>query len=142
MNPDTPPHLDPKEAGPRQESDTSRAHTDPVKSKEAFHDLARSIRRAMESGSRDARKVIDEGLPKAKEDFARGIHEIAYALSYATAFGGTIIADLTPDPLKKGFRDGASSGRKAAEDVLRQRRENSSGSTTESSSPEEPIPAS
>lgn len=91
--------------------------------RDPIQDVASTIRHAFENGGRDARRVFDEPLPKAKADFAKGLHDVAYSLAYATAFGGALLREMTPDHLKEGIRDGARTGQRAAEEMMRQRRE-------------------
>jgi hypothetical protein len=86
-------------------------------------DPFRDIRDAFENGGRDARRAFDEALPRVKEDFAKGLHDIAYTVAYAAAFGGAVIREITPENLKDGVRDGARSGQRAAGEMMRQRRE-------------------
>ena len=104
----------PTSADPAATTETRR---DPIQ------DVASTIRNAFENGGRDARRVFDETLPKAKADFAKGLHDVAYTLAYATAFGGALLREMTPDHLKEGIRDGARTGQRAAEEMMRQRRE-------------------
>lgn len=91
--------------------------------REAFDDLTRSLRNVLNAGNREARRAIDEAIPRTKEDLAKGIHDIAYAIAYTAAFGNVLAREITPENLKDGFRNGAQSGQTAAEKLLRQRRE-------------------
>ncbi len=62
-------------------------------------------------------------MPKVKSEFAKGLHDVAYAVGYAATFGAAIVREATPDALRDGLRAGAASGRRAADEVVRQRRE-------------------
>ena len=88
-----------------------------------FAHFSESVRKAFQNGGRDARRAFDEALPKAKDDLARGINDLAYALAYVTAFGGALAREITPDTMKDSLRDGTSSGKRSAEEMIRQRRE-------------------
>jgi len=91
--------------------------------REAIDDLSRSLRNVLNTGSREARRAFEEAIPKTKEDLAKGLHDIAYAIAYTGAFANVLAREITPDNLKDGFREGARSGQTAAEKMLRQRRE-------------------
>lgn len=106
-------------------ANTDRNETPPAGGtvREAIEDLTRSLRNVLNTGSREVRRSLEEALPKSKEDLAKGIHDIAYALAYTAAFGNTLAGEITPDNVKEGFREGARSGQSAAEKMLRQRRE-------------------
>jgi hypothetical protein len=117
MNDET---IDPSESSQTSneaDSSTERQTSDP------FQNFSRSLRDALQNGGNDARRMFDEEFPKAKEEFAKGVHDVAYAVAYAAAFGGALLREITPEPLKNGVREGTASGQRAAEEVLRQRRE-------------------
>jgi len=120
MNQDQSPSPDDtNEPHPAAES----AASGPGTSRDPFQDIAGTVRNAFQNGGRDARRAFDEALPKAKADFAKGLHDFAYTVAYAAAFGGAVIREITPDNLKEGIRDGARTGQRAAEEMMRQRRE-------------------
>lgn len=109
-------------------------------SREAFEDLGQSIRDAFKSGSRDARKTVEEALPKVKSEFSRGVHDLAYAVAYATSFGAALVDEITPDNVKEGFREGSQAGKRAAEDVVRNQKERAAREGTDPSTDEgEPV---
>jgi hypothetical protein len=56
---------------------------------------------------------------------------VAYAVGYAATFGAALLREATPDSLREGLRNGAASGRKAADEVMRQRRERAERGTTD-----------
>jgi len=91
--------------------------------REAIEELSRSLRNVLNAGSREARRAIDEAIPKTKEDLAKGINDIAYAIAYTAAFGNVLAREITPENLRDSFHRGAQSGQSAAEKMLRQRRE-------------------
>lgn len=91
--------------------------------RDPFRDIPHTIRDAFENGGRDARRAFEDALPKAKEDFSKGIHDVAYTFAYAAAFSGAVIREITPENLKDGIREGSRSGQRAAEEMMRQRRE-------------------
>lgn len=88
-----------------------------------FEDFGKSVQNAFRTGSEDARKAFEEAIPKAKEDLAQGVHEVAYAVAYASAFGSSLLKELTPDTLCDGFKEGTDAGRKAAETIIRDRKD-------------------
>lgn len=95
----------------------------PRSTQEKLDDLSRTLTEAILKGGRDAKHAFDEGMPRVKSEFSKGLHEVAYAVGYATTFGASLLKEATPDALREGLRAGAASGRKAAEEVRRQRRE-------------------
>lgn len=92
---------------------------------EKLDDLSRVLTEAIRKGGRDAGRAVSEGLPKVKAEFAQGLYEVAYALGYAATFGASVVREATPESLSKGFREGSASGRRAADEAMRQRRERS-----------------
>ena len=60
-----------------------------------FEDFGKSVQDAFRTGSEDARKAFEEAIPKAKEDLAQGVHDVAYAVAYASAFGSSLLKELT-----------------------------------------------
>ncbi len=95
----------------------------PRSTRETLDDLSRTLTEAILKGGRDARRAFEDGMPKVKSEFSKGLHDVAYALAYATTFGAALVREATPDSLRDGLRQGAASGRRAAEEVVRQRRE-------------------
>lgn len=115
MNPDNDP-------APETNSETDPASA-PRGTRETLDDLSRSLTEAIQRGGRDARRKFEESMPKAKEEFGKGVHDLAYAIAYAATFGSSLLREVTPDSLRDGLREGAASGRRAADEVMRQRRE-------------------
>ncbi len=103
--------------------DPSTGPEAPKTTQQRLDELSETLTEAIKKGGRDARRAFDEGFPKAKQDFVKGIHDVAYALAYAAAFGAGIAREITPDALREGLREGAASGRRAADEAIRQRRE-------------------
>lgn len=123
MNPESESHESTPAEEPSETPETpgtgETAADDPSSTKE----FTESIEDALKRGAKDAKKTFDEVYPRAKEEFAKGIHDVAYAFAYATAFGGALLREVTPDNLRDGFREGSAAGQRAAEDVIRERRE-------------------
>lgn len=95
----------------------------PKSAQEKLDELSETLTEAILKGGRDAKRAFEEGMPKVKSEFAKGLHDVAYAVGYAATFGATLMREATPDALRDGLRNGAASGRKAADEVMRQRRE-------------------
>lgn len=95
----------------------------PKTTQEKLDELSNTLTEAILKGGRDAKRAFDNGMPKVKSEFAKGLHDVAYAVGYAATFGAAIVREATPDALRDGLRAGAASGRRAADEVMRQRRE-------------------
>lgn len=95
----------------------------PKSTQQKLDELSETLTEAIKKGGRDAKRAFDEGFPKAKQEFVKGIHDVAYTLAYAAAFGAGIVREITPDALRDGLREGAVSGRRAAEEAIRRQRE-------------------
>lgn len=108
---------DPNTEDPNAE-EPKKGPTDPN-----FDDFAESVRNAFRTGGKDAREAVDNYLPKAKEEFGKGIHDVAYAVSYAAAFGTALLREIAPEPLTDGVREGKEAGQRAADEVIRNRKE-------------------
>lgn len=107
-------------------NDNDESQTEEPEDKTAkapFEDFADSLRDAVKTGGKDARNAVEENLPKAKENFEKGVHDVAYALSYVAAFGTALIREIAPEPLTEGVREGKEAGRRAADEVVRNRKE-------------------
>lgn len=91
--------------------------------KPPFEEFSQSIRDALKTGGEDARKAVEENMPKAKESFEKGIHDVAYAVAYVASFGTALAREFAPDPLTEGVREGKEAGRRAADEVVRNRKE-------------------
>jgi hypothetical protein len=102
----------------------------PKTTQEKLDELSNTLTEAILKGGRDAKRAFDEGMPKVKGEFAKGLHDVAYAVGYAATFGAALLREATPDSLREGLRNGAASGRKAADEVMRQRREKAERGTT------------
>jgi hypothetical protein len=106
--------------------DSSSSNPEPAAPKstqEKLYELSNTLTEAILKGGRDAKRAFEDGMPKVKSEFAKGLHDVAYAVGYAATFGATLVREATPDALRDGLRAGAASGRKAADEVMRQRRE-------------------
>lgn len=86
-------------------------------------DFTESVEDAFKTGAEDAKEAFEKAIPKAKEDIAKGVHDLAYAVSYAAIFGTELLKEITPENILDGLRDGSNAGRKAAEEVVRERKE-------------------
>jgi len=118
MNPDSDPAPSPA-SDPAADSGPSA----PRGTREVLDDLSRTLTEAIQKGGRDARRKFDETMPRAKREFAKGVHDLAYGVAYAATFGSALLREFTPESLRDGLREGAASGRRAADEVMRQRRE-------------------
>jgi hypothetical protein len=88
-----------------------------------------SLASALRKGADDARKQAEEAMPKIKAAAADAAYWTAYAVSFAAVFQWTLVKQFTPESVKKGGRDGAREGKKAAEDwtnELRRKKETAS----------------
>lgn len=106
----------------------------------AFEDLASAFKEAARKGRTDAKQAFEQAVPKLKQDFNKGAHDLAYAVSFAAAFGYEILRELTPDTLANGAREGQEAGRRAANDAIRRQRERQAreAAAKESAPPDSP----
>jgi hypothetical protein len=104
-------------------SSTNPEPAAPKSMQEKLDELSETLTEAILKGGCDAKRAFEDGMPKVKSEFAKGLHDVAYAVGYAAIFGATLMREATPDALREGLRNGAASGRKAADEVMRQRRE-------------------
>ncbi len=102
----------------------------PKTTQEKLDELSNTLTEAILKGGRDAKRAFDSGMPKVKSEFAKGLHDVAYAVGYAATFGAAMLREATPDALRDGLRAGAASGRRAADEVMRQRREKAERETS------------
>lgn len=116
MNETTPENSDHEEAA-QESGETSRERH--------FSRFTESLRDTARTGADDAKRVFDEAFPKAKEEFTKGAHDVAYGISYAASFGAALLSEILSDNLRDGFSEGGRAGRRAAEEVVRQREERS-----------------
>lgn len=94
-------------------------------SSDSFDEFVRSTRDAIRTGIDDARETVQNNYPKVKEDFAKGVRDVAYAVAYAGAFGVTLLKELTPDTIRNGAREGSDAGSKAATEFVQKQRDTS-----------------
>jgi len=92
--------------------------------RDAYRDLGDAVKKAFQAGSNDAKKAAKNAVPKAGEEFAKGLHDIAYGVAYLAAFSAEMAKELTPDPVCDGFSEGTDAGRTAAESMREKRRQN------------------
>lgn len=106
--------------------------------REMFEDLSRALADALQHGTSDAKRIIEDKLPQWKSDMAQGLYKAAYAAAYATAFGTAIARELVPDTVADGFREGAQAGKRDADEAMQRRAEKKAeeGASAEISSPE------
>ncbi|MEX2578207.1 MAG: hypothetical protein WD342_04050 [Verrucomicrobiales bacterium] len=122
---------------PEENDDASREDAAPDQTGDH---LARAVREAFRNGSEDARKAFEENMPKAKEDFAKGVHDVAYAVAYAASFSAALLKEVAPEPLADGVREGREAGERAARKVARERRGEETGGTPDCSDDSGPVP--
>lgn len=127
-DPSTPrPSSDDQPAEPQAESSAAgenhEANPERDATRDAFEDLVRSAKDAFTAGARDARDAARTAIPKAREGFGKGLHDLAYGLAYGLSFGATLAREITPENLKKGFTEGGGAGREAAEHFVDRRRQ-------------------
>lgn len=103
--------------------DSQNEKSDSERGQKQFDDFARSVRDAVKNGGKDARDAVEKHIPKAREDFSKGVHDIAYAFSYAATFGTALLREFAPEPLTDGVREGKEAGQRAADEVVRNRKE-------------------
>ena len=98
-----------------EEPFTDKTEPAPESAKEAFKDLGNAAKRAFKVGGEEARKTAREAFPKVKIALRDGVHDIAWATGYLSAFATTFAKTLAPETAKSGFAEGSESGRHAAE---------------------------
>ena len=115
---------DPESQNPTPEEEPSAEDASTSSSEEPRNpqDFARCVEDAFRSGAEDAKETFDRVYPKAREEFSRGVHDVAYAVAYAASFGGALLREVTPGNLRDGFREGSAAGQRAAEEVIRDRK--------------------
>lgn len=94
---------------PKPESESARSE-----SREAFDNLSDAVRNAWKAGTSDAKKAAKEAVPKAKQEFERGFHDLAWGAAYVFGFGAALARELSPDCVNDGWDKGADAGRDAA----------------------------
>lgn len=72
---------------------------------------------AVNEGAHRARAAAEKAVPKVKTAVVVATYWLGYGVSYAAVFSYTIVKELAPPVLKAGCRDGASRGRKFAENL-------------------------
>ncbi len=123
------------EEGPKSSDNMSET-------REAFRDLGDSVKRAFQAGTSDARKAAKDAVPHAGQEFAKGLHDIAYGVAYLASFGVALAREITPEPVNDGFREGSGAGRKAAENLMKKRGQEEEKSSADESptDPPEAVP--
>ncbi len=120
------------------ESSSDQEETNSTSSKtgrEIFEDLSRALADALQHGTSDAKRIIEDKLPQWKSDVAQGLYKAAYAAAYATAFGTAIARELVPDTVADGFREGAQAGKRDADEAMQRRAEKKVEEETSSGGP-------
>jgi hypothetical protein len=69
---------------------------------------------AMRKGAEDAKIAAERALPKVKAAAAQADYWAEYGISFATSFTATLAGEITPEPLKNGWRTGVRAGKEAA----------------------------
>lgn len=98
---------------PRDDDSTPHSRPD---SRKAWEDLERAVKDVLKAGSEDARKAFRRAAPHARDEFARGLHDLSYGVAWLTHFGAAMIRQASPDNLAEGWEEGARAGRSAAKD--------------------------
>ena len=127
MNDPEPPQEVPSEAGTTPEdSPREEIPANPLpegETRQAFDDLGDAFRRAWKAGTSDAKRTAKDAIPKAKEEFTKGIHDLAWGAAYLASFGVTLAREIAPDCVDRGWAEGSEAGRKAAENFAERSRE-------------------
>jgi|GEM_PF-4262206 len=105
-----------------EQPETAEAKTS-SRTEEAFRDLTDAARKAFDAGMSDAREAADSFVPRAREEFEKGTHDVAYAFAYVGAFGAALLDEITPGSVRSGFETGAAAGRRAATESARKKEE-------------------
>lgn len=103
-------------------TDDPSEEQEPVETREALDDLGDAVKRLWESGCRDARRAAEDAVPRAREEFHRGLHDLAWGVAYVASFGAGLIRELAPDSVNHGWEEGHEAGKKAAEAQVEKRR--------------------
>jgi len=74
-----------------------------------------SLCAAVNEGSQRAKAAAEKTIPKVKAAVSDATYWLGYGVSFATVFSYTVIKELAPEVLKRGWRDGAQAGQRAAE---------------------------
>jgi hypothetical protein len=74
-----------------------------------------SVRDAINEGAQQARAAAEEAIPKVRAAVSDATYWLGYGVSFAAVFSYAVVAELAPEVLKTGARDGREAGRKAAE---------------------------
>ena len=129
-------------------SDQSESYSPPPEgdAKQAFEDLGESFRRAWRAGTSDARRNAKDAIPRAREDFAKGLHDLTWGAAYVVSFGVTLAREIAPDCVDQGWQEGSDAGRKAAESFAEKNRKSPETSEekesgTEGDGPVSTVPA-
>ncbi len=113
--------FDPSSATPEQPKPTPLLPDDQLAKLLAMKEKASN---AFKSGTSDAREAFEKKFPKAREDIEKGINDLSYAIGYAISFGSTLAREFSPDNVTDGFDRGSRAGARAAEEVVRHRKNN------------------
>lgn len=101
-------------------------------SRKAMEDIGDAVRRAWNAGTRDAKQTARDAMPKAREGFTRGLHDLAWGVAYLASFGVGLAREITPEAVEEGWRAGAKAGKRAAEGYAeKQRRQKETGVSDE-----------
>ncbi len=103
-------------------TDDPSEEQEPVETRQALDDLGDAVKRLWESGSRDARRAAEDAVPRAREEFHRGLHDLAWGVAYVASFGAGLIRELAPDSVNHGWEEGHAAGKKASEAQVEKRR--------------------
>jgi len=122
--------MNPENQHPEETPEQNSSSTPETESRPC-DDLGSAFRNAVDDGVNDAKSAAKEAIPKVKEDFAKGVHDIAYGVSYALSFGATLAKEFTPDIVANGFTEGNNAGKKAATEFAEKQRASRPGATAQ-----------
>jgi hypothetical protein len=116
--------------------ETEGASADAIPSTgEAFKEIIGAAKQAARSARVDATKAGKRAVPIAAKAARQGAYDIAYGVSFVTAFGLGLVSRLAPDSLKTGVCEGGVAGKKAAQDLGKRSQEENESNTSNEASP-------
>ncbi|MCB1230037.1 MAG: hypothetical protein KDN19_07220 [Verrucomicrobiae bacterium] len=100
-----------------ESAENARDQSPRPESREAFADLGAAVKRAWNAGAADAREAAKQAVPKTREEFARGFHDLAWGAAYLIGFGAAIAREIAPECVNQGWDEGVTAGQKAGVSV-------------------------
>ena len=104
--------------------------------REAWNDFASAWKDLFEAGSAEAKSAARNAIPSAKEEFARGLSDLAYGAAWLIHFGAAMARQAAPDPMAEGWERGAEAGKRAAESCADRFRSAKENAASEESDPD------